>query len=86
MMSSFSPRGASSASTSVTKPYLYSWVASSSIVLVSVLMRVLATVGPASVPAVEMMAVESVLTGIGGRLPVNASLRPIWSPIYHKSD
>ena len=37
MTSSFSPRGTVSASMSVTKPYLYSCVASSSIVFVSVL-------------------------------------------------
>ena len=37
MVSSFSPRGAASTSTSVTNPYLYSWLAKASIVLVEVL-------------------------------------------------
>src|SRR5512137_1434301 len=38
MMSSLNPRGAASTSTSVTNPYLYSWLARASIVLVEVLM------------------------------------------------
>src|SRR5512139_278246 len=37
MVSSVSPRGAASTSTSVTNPYLYSWLAKASIVLVEVL-------------------------------------------------
>ena len=36
-ISSFKPRGTASASTSVTKPYLYSWLAIASMVFVEVL-------------------------------------------------
>src|SRR5438477_12129092 len=40
MMSSFSPGGAASASTSVTKPYLYSCLTNPSIVSVAVLIQI----------------------------------------------
>ena len=66
-MSSFSPGGNVSASMSVTKPYLYSWVASCSMVSVAVLMFLprIGLDGPLSGSASDAQASQYTTIAVG---------------------